>query len=89
MTTRVGINGFGRIGRNFFHAVNRTDNDLEIVAVNDLTDNHTLSNLLKYDSVLGRFDGEITYDDDSITVNGNRIQVFNEKDPKNQKCGGR
>ena len=87
MTTRVGINGFGRIGRNFFHAVNRTDNDLEIVAVNDLTDNHTLSNLLKYDSVLGRFDGEITYDDDSITVNGNRIQVFNEKDPKNLKWG--
>ncbi|MDK4268381.1 type I glyceraldehyde-3-phosphate dehydrogenase [Corynebacterium accolens] len=87
MTTRVGINGFGRIGRNFFHAVNRTDNDLEIVAVNDLTDNQTLSNLLKYDSVLGRFDGEITYDDDSITVNGNRIQVFNEKDPKNLKWG--
>ena len=87
MTTRVGINGFGRIGRNFFHAVNRTDNDLEIVAVNDLTDNQTLSNLLKYDSVLGRFDGEITYDDDSITVNGNRIQVFNEKDLKNLKWG--
>jgi len=87
VTTRVGINGFGRIGRNFFHAVNRTDNDLEIVAVNDLTDNQTLSNLLKYDSVLGRFDGEITYDDDSITVNGNRIQVFNEKDPKNLKWG--
>lgn len=87
MTTRVGINGFGRIGRNFFHAVNRTDNDLEIVAVNDLTDNQTLSNLLKYDSVLGRFDGEITYDDDSITVNGNRIRVFNEKDPKNLKWG--
>ncbi|MDK4330551.1 type I glyceraldehyde-3-phosphate dehydrogenase [Corynebacterium accolens] len=87
MTTRVGINGFGRIGRNFFHAVNRTDNDLEIVAVNDLTDNQTFSNLLKYDSVLGRFDGEITYDDDSITVNGNRIQVFNEKDPKNLKWG--
>lgn len=87
MTTRVGINGFGRIGRNFFHAVNRTGNDLEIVAVNDLTDNQTLSNLLKYDSVLGRFDGEITYDDDSITVNGNRIQVFNEKDPKNLKWG--
>ncbi|MBK4140987.1 type I glyceraldehyde-3-phosphate dehydrogenase [Corynebacterium macginleyi] len=87
MTTRVGINGFGRIGRNFFHAVNRTSNDLEIVAVNDLTDNQTLSNLLKYDSVLGRFDGEITYDDDSITVNGNRIQIFNEKDPKNLKWG--
>lgn len=87
MTTRVGINGFGRIGRNFFHAVNRTSNDLEIVAVNDLTDNQTLSNLLKYDSVLGRFDGEITYDDHSITVNGNRIQVFNEKDPKNLKWG--
>ena len=60
MTIRVGINGFGRIGRNFFRAVAQGDNNLEVVAVNDLTDNGTLANLLKYDSVLGRFDGEIT-----------------------------
>ena len=73
MTIRVGINGFGRIGRNFFRAVAQGDNNLEVVAVNDLTDNGTLANLLKYDSVLGRFDGEITHDDESITVNGHRI----------------
>ena len=70
MTIRVGINGFGRIGRNFFRAVAQGNNDLEVVAVNDLTDNATLANLLKYDSVLGRFDGEIEHDDESITVNG-------------------
>ena len=73
MTIRVGINGFGRIGRNFFRAVAQGDNNLEVVAVNDLTDNGTLANLLKYDSVLGRFDGEIAHDDESITVNGHRI----------------
>ena len=87
MTIRVGINGFGRIGRNFFRAVAQGDNDLEVVAVNDLTDNGTLANLLKYDSVLGRFDGEITHDDESITVNGHRIVVTAEKDPKQLKWG--
>ncbi|MDO5031535.1 type I glyceraldehyde-3-phosphate dehydrogenase [Corynebacterium sp.] len=83
MTIRVGINGFGRIGRNFFRAVAQGDSDLEVVAVNDLTDNGTLANLLKYDSVLGRFDGEITYDEESLTVNGHRIAVYEEADPKN------
>lgn len=83
MTIRVGINGFGRIGRNFFRAVAQGDSDLEVVAVNDLTDNGSLANLLKYDSVLGRFDGEITHDDESITVNGHRIAVSAERDPKN------
>ena len=87
MTIRVGINGFGRIGRNFFRAVAQGDNDLEVVAVNDLTDNGTLANLLKYDSVLGRFDGEIAHDDESITVNGHRIVVTAEKDPKQLKWG--
>lgn len=87
MTIRVGINGFGRIGRNFFRAVAQGDNNLEVVAVNDLTDNGTLANLLKYDSVLGRFDGEITHDDESITVNGHRIVVTAEKDPKQLKWG--
>ena len=87
MTIRVGINGFGRIGRNFFRAVAQGDNNLEVVAVNDLTDNGSLANLLKYDSVLGRFDGEITHDDESITVNGHRIVVTAEKDPKQLKWG--
>ena len=64
MTVRVGINGFGRIGRNFFRAVVASGADIEIVAVNDLTDNKTLAHLLKYDSILGRFPGDVTYDDD-------------------------
>ena len=85
MTIRVGINGFGRIGRNFFRAVAQGNNDLEVVAVNDLTDNGTLANLLKYDSVLGRFDGTIEHDEESITVNGHRIAVSAERDPKNLK----
>ncbi|ACP32793.1 type I glyceraldehyde-3-phosphate dehydrogenase [Corynebacterium aurimucosum] len=87
MTIRVGINGFGRIGRNFFRAVAQGNNDLEVVAVNDLTDNATLANLLKYDSVLGRFDGEIEHDDESITVNGRKIAVSAERDPKNLNWG--
>ncbi|MDD7581624.1 type I glyceraldehyde-3-phosphate dehydrogenase [Corynebacterium sp. 32222D000AT] len=87
MTIRVGINGFGRIGRNFFRAVVEGEHDLEIVAVNDLTDNQTLANLLKYDSVLGRFPGEITYDDESITVDGKRVVVTEEKDPKDLNWG--
>ena len=81
MTVRVGINGFGRIGRNFFRAVVASGADVEIVAVNDLTDNKTLAHLLKYDSILGRFPGEITYDEESITVDGKRILAFAEKDP--------
>ena len=68
MTTRVGINGFGRIGRNFFRAALEQGADIEVVAVNDLTDNKTLAHLLKYDSILGRFDGEVSFDDDGITV---------------------
>ena len=87
MTIRVGINGFGRIGRNFFRAVAQGNNDLQVVAVNDLTDNATLANLLKYDSVLGRFDGEIEHDDESITVNGHRVAVSAERDPKNLNWG--
>ena len=63
VTTRVGINGFGRIGRNFFRAALEQGADIEVVAVNDLTDNKTLAHLLKYDSILGRFDGEVSYDE--------------------------
>lgn len=87
MTIRVGINGFGRIGRNFFRALTERGADIEVAAVNDLTDNHTLAHLLKYDSVLGRLDKEVTYDDESITVDGHRILVTAERDPKNLKWG--
>lgn len=83
MTIRVGVNGFGRIGRNFFRAVQERSDDLEIVAVNDLTDNKTLATLLKFDSVMGRLNEEVSYDDSSITVAGKRIAVFAERDPKN------
>ena len=81
MTVRVGINGFGRIGRNFYRAVQASGADIEIVAVNDLTDNKTLAHLLKYDSILGRLDGEVTYDETSISVGDQKIAVFAERDP--------
>lgn len=83
MTVKVGINGFGRIGRNFFRALKDQGADLEVVAVNDLTDTKTLAHLLKYDSILGRFPGEVSYDEDSITVDGKQIKVLGERDPKN------
>ena len=66
MTIRVGINGFGRIGRNVYRVIQGSDVDLEIVAVNDLTDNKTLAHLLKYDSILGRLSEDVTYDDESL-----------------------
>ncbi|GAB3882594.1 type I glyceraldehyde-3-phosphate dehydrogenase [Terrabacter sp. AAH1] len=81
MTVRVGINGFGRIGRNFFRAIVASGADIEVVATNDLMDNKTLAHLLKYDSILGRFPGEVTYDDTSLTVDGKSIRVFEERDP--------
>jgi glyceraldehyde 3-phosphate dehydrogenase len=81
VTVRVGINGFGRIGRNFFRAVRASGADIEIVGVNDLTDNAVLAHLLKYDSILGRFPGEVTYDDTSITAGGKTFRVFEERDP--------
>ncbi|RZI92454.1 MAG: type I glyceraldehyde-3-phosphate dehydrogenase, partial [Microbacterium sp.] len=68
MTVKIGINGFGRIGRNFLRAALAQGADLDIVAVNDLTDNKTLAHLLKYDSILGRLDQEVSYTGDSITV---------------------
>src|SRR5918993_63736 len=79
MTVRVGINGFGRIGRNFLRAAR--GKDVEIVAVNDLTDNKTLAHLLKYDSTFGRLDDEVSYDEESITVGGRRIVASAQKDP--------
>ena len=66
MTVRVGINGFGRIGRNFFRAVRASGADIEIVAVNDLTDNNSLAPLLKFDSILGRLDADVTATEDEI-----------------------
>jgi glyceraldehyde 3-phosphate dehydrogenase len=81
MTVKVAINGFGRIGRNYFRALVASGADLDVVAVNDLTDNKTLAHLLKYDSILGRFPGEVAYDDDALIVDGKEIKAFAEKDP--------
>jgi glyceraldehyde 3-phosphate dehydrogenase len=83
VTVRVGINGFGRIGRNFFRALQAAGADVEVVAVNDLTDNKTLAHLLKYDSILGRFPAEVTYDDENIVVGGKAIRALEERDPAN------
>ncbi|WP_433529061.1 type I glyceraldehyde-3-phosphate dehydrogenase [Micromonospora sp. CA-263727] len=81
MTIRVGINGFGRIGRNFFRAVLASGADVEVVAVNDLTDNATLAHLLKYDSILGRLPYEVKATADEITVGGKTIKAYAERDP--------
>jgi len=81
MSVRVGINGFGRIGRNFFRAAKGLGKDWDFVAVNDITDAPTLAHLLKYDSVLGRFDGEVGTDDDGITVDGDPLKVLAVRDP--------
>ncbi len=83
MTVRVGINGFGRIGRNFFRAVQASGADIEIVGVNDLTDNASLAHLLKYDSILGRFPAEVSASGDSITVGGKSFAALEERDPSN------
>jgi glyceraldehyde 3-phosphate dehydrogenase len=80
MSVRVGINGFGRIGRNVFRAAAGND-DIEIVAVNDITDTGTLAYLLQYDSVFGRYPGEVAADGDAIVVDGRRVKVFAERDP--------
>ncbi|MFT4030330.1 MAG: type I glyceraldehyde-3-phosphate dehydrogenase [Protaetiibacter sp.] len=81
MSVKIGINGFGRIGRNYFRAALAQGSDLEIVAVNDLTDNKTLAHLLKYDSITGRLDATVDYDGEQIVVNGTAIRVFEERDP--------
>jgi glyceraldehyde 3-phosphate dehydrogenase len=95
MTTKIGINGFGRIGRNYFRALLEQQTSgvnygsawsapesIEIVAINDLTDTKTLAHLLKYDSILGRFNGTVTYTETSLIVNGNEIHVSKERDPE-------
>jgi glyceraldehyde 3-phosphate dehydrogenase len=83
MTVKIGINGFGRIGRNLYRALRQNGSDFEIVAVNDITDTKTLAHLLKYDSVLGRFQGDVSHTDDSIVVDGTAIKVLAERDPAN------
>jgi len=87
VSVKIGINGFGRIGRNYLRAALAQGADLEIVAVNDLTDNKTLAHLLKYDSILGRLDADVSYTEDSITVGGKTIKVFEERDPANLPWG--
>ncbi|MBL6631035.1 MAG: type I glyceraldehyde-3-phosphate dehydrogenase [Candidatus Nanopelagicales bacterium] len=83
MTIKVGINGFGRIGRNFFRALLSSGADVEIVGINDLTDTTTLAHLLKYDSVLGRIDVPVQAAENAIVVDGTSIPVFAERDPAN------
>src|ERR1700693_2360197 len=82
MAVKVGINGFGRIGRNVYRAAHGR-RDLEIVAVNDITDTKTLAPLLKYDSILGNFAGAVTDEGDHLNVDGSRVKVFAERDPGN------
>lgn len=83
MAIRVAINGFGRIGRLTFRNLTARSDEFEIVAVNDLTDNKTLAMLLKYDSVHGRFPGEVDYDDENLIVNGKKIRIYEERNPGN------
>ncbi|MCD0463256.1 type I glyceraldehyde-3-phosphate dehydrogenase [Roseiconus lacunae] len=87
MAIRVAINGFGRIGRLTFRNLMERSDEFEVVAVNDLTDNKTLATLLKYDSIHGRFDGDVDYDDTSLTVNGKKILALAERDPRKLPWG--
>ncbi|MFW3385702.1 UNVERIFIED_CONTAM: type I glyceraldehyde-3-phosphate dehydrogenase [Kocuria sp. CPCC 205274] len=81
MTIRVGINGFGRIGRNFLRAAREQGENIEVVAVNDLTDPEALVHLFKYDSIMGRFPGEVTLDGDTMSVDGHEVKFLAEPDP--------
>jgi glyceraldehyde 3-phosphate dehydrogenase len=83
MSVRVGINGFGRIGRNVFRAAKAAGADIEFVAFNDLTDNATLAHLVKYDSILGRYPGTVEASDAGIVIDGTEVKVFEERDPAN------
>jgi len=87
VTVRVGINGFGRIGRNFFRAVRASGADIEIVGVNDLTDNASLAHLLKFDSTLGRLDAEVSSTESTIKVGDHEFAAFAERDPGSLKWG--
>ncbi|HET8592443.1 MAG TPA: type I glyceraldehyde-3-phosphate dehydrogenase [Solirubrobacterales bacterium] len=81
MAVKVGINGFGRIGRNIFRAAHAAGSDLEFVAINDLIDPETIAHLLKYDSILGRFPGEVEAGEGAITVDGTEVKALSERDP--------
>jgi glyceraldehyde-3-phosphate dehydrogenase/erythrose-4-phosphate dehydrogenase len=82
MAIRVGINGFGRIGRQVMRAAKQQGvADLDFVAVNDLTDTETLAHLFKYDSVHGTYEGDVSHDADGITIDGDRVRILAEKDP--------
>ncbi len=83
MTVKIGVNGFGRIGRNFFRAAKQRGVDLDFVAVNDITDAATLAHLLKYDSVLGTYPGDVHVSAQGITVDGDELRVLAERDPAN------
>ncbi|MBK5306957.1 MAG: type I glyceraldehyde-3-phosphate dehydrogenase [Frankiaceae bacterium] len=87
MTVRVGINGFGRIGRNFFRAVQASGADIEIVAANDLGDLATMAHLLKYDSILGRFPADVSVGDGGIQVGDTLLKIFAEREPSGLKWG--
>ncbi|MFJ9349505.1 type I glyceraldehyde-3-phosphate dehydrogenase [Streptomyces sp. NPDC101237] len=87
MTIRVGINGFGRIGRNYFRALLEQGADIEIVAVNDLGDTATTAHLLKYDTILGRLKAEVSHTADTITVDGHTIKVLSERNPSDIPWG--
>jgi len=87
VSVKIGINGFGRIGRNYLRAALAQGSDIEIVAVNDLTDTKTLAHLLKYDSITGRLDATVSVEGDSILVNGKPIKVLAERDPANLPWG--
>jgi len=87
MTIRVGINGFGRIGRNLFRAAKKAGADIDFVAVNDLGSVDTMAHLLKYDSVMGRFDGDVAVTDDGIKVDGDTLKVLAVRDPKELPWG--
>ena len=87
MTVRVGINGFGRIGRNFFRAAKQRGADIDFVAVNDLGSLTTMAHLLKYDSIMGRLDAEVKVSKNGITVDGDELRVLSERDPKQLPWG--
>jgi glyceraldehyde 3-phosphate dehydrogenase len=86
-SVKVGINGFGRIGRNLFRAAHEAGSDLEFVAVNDIADAGTLAHLLKYDSVLGRFPGDVEHSGEAITVDGRETRILSERDPSDLPWG--
>ena len=83
MAIRVAIHGVGRIGRLVFRNLVARSSEFEVVAINDLTDNKMLAHLLKYDSIHGRFEGEVSYDDKNLIVNGKKIRALAERDPAN------